>query len=97
MKKYKLLLVFVSFIIFGCKNCPMDREYQLPKYVNDGLKVGTLTDVNIDTVLISKGLNRINCGSFGEVHSMVIYKDNLLVLEEYFQGHRYKWDDARGL
>jgi CubicO group peptidase (beta-lactamase class C family) len=92
MKKYKLLLVFVSFIIFGCKNCPMDREYQLPKYVNDGLKVGTLTDVNIDTVLISKGLNRINCGSFGEVHSMVIYKDNLLVLEEYFQGHKFKWD-----
>jgi len=92
MKKYKLLLVFVLLIIFGCKNCPKNKQYQLPKDINDGFKVGSLSQVNIDTVLISKGLNKINCGSFGEIHSMLIYKSNLLVLEEYFQGHRYKWD-----
>ena len=25
---------------------------------------------------------------------MIIFKDNKLVFEEYFQGHRYKWDGA---
>jgi len=60
--------------------------------LNDGIAVGDLVSVNIDTAMISKAVNKINCGKFDEVHSMLIYKDNLLVLEEYFQGHRYKWD-----
>ena len=93
MIKIKVLLIIISLIIFGCKNCPTDKGYNFPVDINDGLNVGTLTDVNIDTVLISNGLNKIDCGSFGEVHSILVYKDDLLVLEEYFQGHRYKWDE----
>jgi CubicO group peptidase (beta-lactamase class C family) len=60
--------------------------------MNDGIAVGALVGVNIDTAMVAKAVNKISCGNFGEVHSMLIYKDNMLVLEEYFQGHRYKWD-----
>lgn len=87
------LTIILSLMIFGCENCPEKISYKIPQEINDGFNVGTLTEVGIDTVLISKSLNKINCGSFGEVHSMLIYKDNFLVLEEYFQGHRYKWDE----
>jgi len=30
--------------------------------------------------------------NYGEVHSMLIFKDNKLVFEEYLQGHKYQWD-----
>ena len=93
MRKMKVLLILLSLIILGCENCPTDRVYNFLLDINDGLNVGSLTDVNIDTVLIYEGLNKIDCGSFGEVHSILVYKDNLLVLEEYFEGHRYKWDE----
>jgi CubicO group peptidase (beta-lactamase class C family) len=42
--------------------------------------------------LIEKAADEINRGKFKEVHSLLIFKDNRLVLEEYFQGHKYQWD-----
>jgi CubicO group peptidase (beta-lactamase class C family) len=66
--------------------------YQPPENINDGLNVGTLEEVNIDSALIEKAVNEINRGKYGEVHSILIFKDNKLVLEEYFEGHKYQWD-----
>ncbi|MEZ4962020.1 MAG: serine hydrolase domain-containing protein [Saprospiraceae bacterium] len=37
-------------------------------------------------------MDKIVGGQYPEVHAMLIYKDGKLVLEEYFQGHEYKWD-----
>ena len=54
--------------------------------------MGTLEEVQLDSQLIVKAIGKIKMGRYGEVHSMLIYKDHLLVAEEYFQGHRYKWD-----
>ena len=93
MRNSTLIPLFLACFFVSCNNCNSNFIYHQPDSLNDEINVGTLTDVNIDSVLISKGLNKINCGSFGEVHSLLIYKDNLLVLEEYFQGHRYKWDE----
>jgi len=38
------------------------------------LEVGSLEDVNIDPVLLKKAVDRINCGKYDEVHSMIIYQ-----------------------
>ena len=48
------------------------------------LQVGHLHNVGIDTTIIAKAINKIGNGKFGEVHSMLIYKNDKLVLEEYF-------------
>ncbi len=69
--------------------------YQPPEYINDGLEVGTPDEVDIDFSILSKGIDRTKNGKFGEIHSLLIYKDNKLVLEEYFPGHQYKWDGPR--
>lgn len=66
--------------------------YSQPKSINDGIQVGTLYEVNIDTILIASAVGKIFSGKYNEVHSMLIFKDKKLVFEEYFQGHRYKWD-----
>jgi CubicO group peptidase (beta-lactamase class C family) len=66
--------------------------YQPPENINDGLDVGTLDEVSIDSELIEKAMNEINRGKYGEVHSVLVFKDDKLVLEEYFEGHEYQWD-----
>ncbi len=92
MKNIILLLSFVSLLCIGCDNCTYEFNYQPPQSMNDGLSVGALERVNIDTATIAEAVNKLYCGKFGEVHSFLIYKNNLLVLEKYFQGHKFQWD-----
>jgi len=86
-------LVLLSILNVSCKsNTSGQYIYREPENINDGLDVGTLEEVNIDTSLIKKSVNKIYSGKYDEVHSMLIYKDDKLVFESYFPGHRYKWD-----
>lgn len=66
--------------------------YDPPHFINDGLEVGTLSDVGLDTQMILNASGRIKEGKYKEIHSMLIFKDGLLVFEEYYPGHVYKWD-----
>jgi CubicO group peptidase (beta-lactamase class C family) len=86
-----LILIVFLLSIYSCAS-NSNYDYQQPENINDGLQVGQLHSVGIDTTIISKALNKIASGKFGEVHSMLIYKNDKLVLEEYFPGHSYKWD-----
>lgn len=94
MKKTILIvLILALLLIVSCQSEPaVQYIYQPPENINDGFDVGTLDEVNIDSALIEKAMNDINRGKFKEVHSLLIFKDNRLVLEEYFQGHKYQWD-----
>ena len=103
MKKYKsfnmikviLLITILSLLIVSCKQNPSTLyTYQSPENINDGFDVGSLDEVNIDSALIEKAVNDINRGKYKEVHSLLIFKDDKLVFEEYFEGHKYKWDAA---
>ncbi len=98
MLKKTLLIVFLlisilSLLIVSCKQTPISLyTYQPPENLDDGLEVGSLDDVGINTELIEKGVDEISRGKYREVHSMLIFKDNKLVFEKYFYGHKYKWD-----
>ena len=96
MKKTILIISILSLLLVlfvGCESEPVIQyTYTQPENINDGLNVGSLDEVNIDLALIEKAVNDINRGKFKEVHSLLIFKDNRLVLEEYFQGHKYQWD-----
>jgi len=93
MKKAFLFIAILLFLTIGCQLGPtVQYTYQQPEDINDGFDVGTLDEVNIDSALIEKAVNDINRGKYNEVHSLLIFKDNRLVLEEYFPGHKYQWD-----
>jgi len=96
MKKVIFLisvLSILSLLFVSCQSEPsIQYTYQPPENINDGFDVGSLDEVNIDSVLIEKAVNEINRGKYKEVHSMLIFKDNKLVFEEYFMGHKYQWD-----
>lgn len=79
-----------------CNACNYEMSnlhpYQPPELTNDGIEVGTLDQVSIDTEMIAKATGRIHQEKYKEVHSMLIYKDGMLVFEEYYTGHAYQWD-----
>jgi len=95
MKRAILIISVASFFIAGC-SCRNDSSSQYlcqaPEDIDDGLDVGTLDEVDMDSALLSEAVDRIQAGKYGEVHSLLIYKDGKLVFEEYFPGHTYKWD-----
>ena len=93
----KTILIISILLLFNV-SCTLEPSgqytYLPPENINDGFDVGILDEVNIDSVLIKKAVNKIHCGKYKEVHSMLIFKDDKLVFEEYFKGHKYKWDGA---
>jgi len=99
MNKRFLLIAIVAVLIgvgvylaIRLSEPSIPYTYQPPENINDGLDVGTLDEVSIDSELIEKAVNGINRGKYREVHSILIFKNNKLVLEEYFEGHKYQWD-----
>ena len=95
MKQTALLISVLSLLlmIIGCGSEPSNPYvYKSPESINDGLDVGTLSEAGMDSALIEKAVNDINRGKYIEVHSMLIFKDNKLVFEDYFPGYKYQWD-----
>ena len=89
----KLALFFlILFLTLSCKDFSAQHPYTLPSDVNDGLMVDSLKNAGIHEEPILEAAGRIENGEYGEVHSMLIYKNDKLVFEEYYKGHTYKWD-----
>jgi hypothetical protein len=61
--------------------------YNEPVQLNDGINVGNLTDVKMDLQMIYDGMDGLFRDKLKEVHSVLIFKDNRLVLEEYLFGN----------
>ena len=88
-----LFIIFLSLINAGCnRRSPDNYNYETPEYINDGLETGSLEEAGMDAGKIAEAVRRIIERKYGEVHSMLIYKSGKLVLEEYFEGHKYVWD-----
>jgi CubicO group peptidase (beta-lactamase class C family) len=95
MKKTILLLSILFLLFSSCKqDFSSQYTYRPPEKINDGLAVGTLTEVNIDPAPIEKAVQGIQQGRYKEVHSMLVFKDGRLVVEGYFKGHQFKYDGA---
>ena len=87
--RYNFIIFMISFLVTTCKSCPETYTYKLPKQMNDGLAIASLSEADLDTAVISKAIDQIECGKFNSIHSILIFKDNALVLEKYFQGFDY--------
>ncbi len=95
MKKTILLISLFSLLYVSCTQDPFSQyTYRPPENINDGFDVGSLDEVNIDSVLIEKVVDSIYQGRYKEVHTILVYKDGKLVFEEYFKGHKFNYDSA---
>ena len=94
MKAILFKIAIFSLLASSCEtfNSNAQYTYNYPDSLSDGFDVGSLDEVNMSTRPIEEAVNKIYSGQYSEVHSMLIYKDGKLVLEEYFNGHDYQWD-----
>ena len=90
-----LCSIAVALSLSCCDSEPLHQySYSQPMALNDGFNIGSLSDVNLDVNKIRAATGDIKSGMYGEIHSMLIYKDGLLVFEEYFTGHDYDWESV---
>lgn len=89
-----VFIILLSVLInSGCAEDFSSRfPYIPPTDMKDGLEVGNLKDIGINEDLLRKAVGRIENGKYGEIHSMLIYKNDKLVFEDYYEGHKYQWD-----
>ena len=89
-------LISLFLILLLTVKCEKDYSGQYPYIppaaLNDGLNVDSLKNVGIDENSIRKAVGRIENDKYGEIHSLLIYKNDKLVFEDYYEGHQYQWD-----
>lgn len=66
---------------------PNNYVYNIPTENNDGLATGNMLEEFENPKLIIEMIKETIKGNFSDVHSILIYKDNKLVVEEYFYGY----------
>lgn len=66
---------------------PEKYAYRQPKELGDGLETGDLASSFKHPELIREMVIETIKGNYPDVHSILIYKNNSLVLEEYFYGY----------
>jgi len=85
--------IVIVFLLESCKNYDeIPYTYKIPNQLEDGIKVGSLSEVNIDSTILIQAIKRIQGGAIGQTHAILVYKNNILVLEEYFPGNEYFWE-----
>jgi len=96
-KKFQINIVVLitALLLLGltaCSSEPVQYQYGQPEDHTDGLAVGSIEEAGIDVEVLGRGIDSIRDGKYGEIHSLLIYKDGKLVMEENFPGHVYQYD-----
>lgn len=82
-------LLFI-FVLFGHSAVWTQQtasyKYTPPEKVSDGIRVGTLKNAGVDQAKILSGVGEILKGTYGNTHSLLIFRKGILVFEEYFTG-----------
>lgn len=80
----KSIIAFIVFICVGCSN-EKGNTLQIPEAINDGIHVSNVKSPGIDTVLLSQLNTDIYNGMYSDIHSLLIMKDDELVVEQYYR------------
>lgn len=84
----KLAITLIVFIYVGCSN-EKGNTIHIPEDINDGISVSNVANHSLDTLLLSQLNTDIFNGMYGQVHSLLIMKDDELVVEQYYrEGNR---------
>ncbi|PIB36245.1 hypothetical protein BFP72_13025 [Reichenbachiella sp. 5M10] len=71
--------------------------YHQPVQLSDGITTGTVQGLDMDQQLIQNLMDRLVRDQYEEIHSLLIYKDDLLVVEEYYYGNNDTIDFEGGV
>jgi CubicO group peptidase (beta-lactamase class C family) len=96
--KGMLLLFFICITIINCgevrtKSLPFSNPVQL----NDGINTSEPSAAGLDDAVITDLYHKLSADSFPNIHSVLIYKNDQLVFEQYFRGKDERWGDDLGI
>ena len=81
------LLAILLLIAHSALSQPSsDYKYSPPARLSDGIQTGTLRSVKLDEAKVSAGMNEVLKRTYGNIHSVLIFRNGKLVCEEYFTG-----------
>ena len=86
MKKTVTLIILHLFVNGFCYG--QDYVYFKPKNFGDGWRTSDLKSQSVDTALIYKLFTQLK-GRKNEIHSVLVIKNNHILIEEYFNGQVY--------
>ena len=82
------ILSSIAFFFISCSiSAQHVYQYKQPVQFSDGIETSTLNDKKIDSTRFYQLFNQL-IPSKHKIHSMLLFKDNALVLEEYFEGYK---------
>ena len=97
MKKNLFYFILIMFIISSLYCQEKDINLNTTKIISpvetdDGWKITSLKNVNIDSIKLQTTVDKICDGTLENIHSVVIVKEGKLVFERYFSGYKFKYD-----
>ncbi|MFT7031057.1 MAG: CubicO group peptidase (beta-lactamase class C family) [Cyclobacteriaceae bacterium] len=61
--------------------------YYPPVQLNDGIETADMSTIGMDRQIIQNLMDKMYAFKYKQVHSLLVYKDDHLVMEEYFYGN----------
>lgn len=88
-KIYKLITKKVTFLrqmwfARGNGESHYHWQYHIPPNRHDGIETGSIVNSGLDTGLLHTMVNRTVDGTYKDVHSILLFKNGKLIMEEYF-------------
>lgn len=82
----KQFIIFLSILFYSCGPHENSTNNK-PEQLDDGIQTSTLIEVGMDEKLINAMHDSITAGSYSNIHSVLILRNNKLVYEKYWPGH----------
>ena len=91
----KRLLIYI-FIIFFFENCAQQEKKQAAEN-DEAFSIASMSEAGLDSTIINKIDTAITNGTYPNIHSLLIVRDDKLVYEKYWAGKDQRWGDDLGL
>ncbi|MGB7198322.1 MAG: serine hydrolase [Acidobacteriaceae bacterium] len=72
------------------QDLPADYHYHVPANLQDGIPVGNIAHSSLGVATADAIVRSILDGTYKDVHSVLLYQNGKLVMEEYFYGYNVK-------
>ena len=93
MPKQFSLIALLIVVFASCKQ----QEKKQAEVTEEGIAFASLADAGIDSTIINKIDTAIRNGTYPNIHSLHIVRNNKLVYEKYWPGKDESWGDDLGI
>src|SRR5262245_34006428 len=92
----KASLFYLLFFILSLVSCAQPDKKQAT-VTDEGISIASMADAGIDSVVLNKIDGAIRNGTYPNIHSLLIARNNILVYEKYWPGKDESWGIDLGI